>query len=110
MTRIFFSLMLACFGGHEEVARCLKNAGAKWSDVDRGGSTALHWAVDGRNCELIQWMIENGAKVEVVIHLLYNPPTEAQKNLVFDQFFLHDNVFVLKILIIFVQYQGLACY
>nr|CAB3244689.1 fibronectin type 3 and ankyrin repeat domains protein 1 [Phallusia mammillata] len=59
------SMMLACFSGHEAVARKLKEAGTAWDCTDRGGSTALHWAVDGANCHLIEWMIEDGAPVDI---------------------------------------------
>ena len=55
--------MLACYGGHEDIAKRLRAAGAEWSTVDRGGSTSLHWAVDGRNCKLILWMIQDGCPV-----------------------------------------------
>ncbi len=57
------SFMLACFVGHLEVAKKLRSHGATWDKRDRGGSTALHWAVDGGNTELIKWLIQDGAKV-----------------------------------------------
>ena len=58
-----FSLMLACFGGHQDVVRLLREAGADWLATDRGGSSAIHYAVDSKNCELIKWMINDGAPV-----------------------------------------------
>ena len=57
------SLMLACFAGHLGVVKQLRSYGATWEKRDRGGSMALHWAVDGGNTELIKWMIQDGAKV-----------------------------------------------
>ena len=57
------SLMLACFTGHLGVIKKLVDYGASWTKRDRGGSTALHWAVDGGQTELIQWMIDGGAEV-----------------------------------------------
>lgn len=61
--------MLACFSGHEAVVRRLREVGAEWNCTDRGGSTALHWAVDGGNCHLIEWMINDGAPV--IYHFLF---------------------------------------
>ena len=31
-----------------------------------GGSTAIHWAMDGKNTELIAWMIDDGANLEAL--------------------------------------------
>ena len=30
---------------------------------DKGGSTPLHWAMDGGNLDLIKWMLKDGADV-----------------------------------------------
>jgi len=59
--------MVACFNGHEAVVRVLREAGASWKCKDRGGSTPLHWAIDSGNPRLIQWMIDDGAEVNLVI-------------------------------------------
>lgn len=50
--------MLACFAGKLDVVRILRENGARYDIFDRGGSTALHWAVDGGNVKLLDWMLE----------------------------------------------------
>ncbi|XP_072027686.1 ankyrin repeat domain-containing protein 55-like [Amphiura filiformis] len=59
-----YSLMVACNEGHREVAMKLRSNGARWERRDKSGCTAMHWAVDGGNTELIKWMIEDGALVD----------------------------------------------
>ena len=38
-----------------------------------GGSTALHWAMDGKNHELIDWMLDDGADVQATDHNGWTP-------------------------------------
>ncbi|XP_038070828.1 fibronectin type 3 and ankyrin repeat domains 1 protein-like [Patiria miniata] len=57
------SLMLACFAGHLPVVKLLRSYNASYETRDKGGSTAMHWAVDGGNVALIQSMIADGASV-----------------------------------------------
>ncbi|XP_071494843.1 fibronectin type 3 and ankyrin repeat domains 1 protein-like [Diadema setosum] len=59
------ALMLACFAGHLKVVRQLRAQGASWDTKDLGGSTALHWAVDGGNKDVVQWAIMDGSKIDV---------------------------------------------
>ncbi|XP_002126364.2 fibronectin type 3 and ankyrin repeat domains 1 protein isoform X1 [Ciona intestinalis] len=59
------SLMMACYSGHGPVVQRLREAGANWNSEDRGGSSPLHWAIDGQNCALIQWILDDGAKVDL---------------------------------------------
>ncbi|XP_076812635.1 fibronectin type 3 and ankyrin repeat domains 1 protein-like [Clavelina lepadiformis] len=59
------SLIVASYAGHGAVVKRLREAGAQWTCCDKGGSTPLHWAIDGGNCELIQWMIDDGAPVDI---------------------------------------------
>ena len=33
--------------------------------MNRTGSTALHWAVDGANLDMIRWMLQVGFRVDV---------------------------------------------
>ena len=47
-----------------EVAQLLKQHKADWDSVDRTGSTALHWAVDGANLDMIRWMLQDGCRVD----------------------------------------------
>ncbi|XP_046333005.1 fibronectin type 3 and ankyrin repeat domains protein 1-like isoform X1 [Haliotis rufescens] len=61
-------LMLSCFTGQLEVVKLLRKYNAQYDDFDRGGSTALHWAADGGNVKLIDWMIHNGADVNMRDH------------------------------------------
>ncbi|XP_041368142.1 fibronectin type 3 and ankyrin repeat domains 1 protein-like isoform X2 [Gigantopelta aegis] len=61
-------LMLACFAGQLEVVKLLREAGASYTDCDRGGSSALHWAADGGNVKLIEWMVKDGADVNLKDH------------------------------------------
>lgn len=57
------ALMLSCFAGHLDVVRRLLSHGASWEKKDLGGSTALHWAVDGGLKEIVQWAVMDGCKV-----------------------------------------------
>ncbi|XP_060697973.1 fibronectin type 3 and ankyrin repeat domains protein 1 isoform X1 [Hemiscyllium ocellatum] len=68
------SLMLACFAGHLDVAKCLRRFGATWESQDNGGSSAIHWATDGGHLNMIEWMINEGCKVDITDgHLLWTP-------------------------------------
>nr|XP_060499023.1 fibronectin type 3 and ankyrin repeat domains protein 1 [Panthera onca] len=58
------SLMLACYAGHLDVVKYLRRHGASWETRDLGGCTALHWAVDGGHCNVIEWMIKDGCEVD----------------------------------------------
>lgn len=60
-----FSLMLACFAGQLDSVKILRSNGANYEDFDRGGSAPLHWAVDGQNDKLVEWMIKDGAEVDI---------------------------------------------
>lgn len=51
--------------GHIEVAKLLRQYNASWDLVDKTGSTALHWAVDGANLDLIRWMLQDGCRVDI---------------------------------------------
>ena len=57
------SLMLACFAGLLPVVKLLRSYGATYESKDKGGSMAMHWAVDGGNVALIQSMVADGASV-----------------------------------------------
>ena len=39
--------------------------GATWESQDHTGSTALHWAVDGGNIEVVRWLLNEGCQVDV---------------------------------------------
>jgi ankyrin repeat protein len=57
--------MLAAFAGKIEPCKELRYHGAQYNIRDKGGSTALHWALDSRNLELIEWMLDDGADISV---------------------------------------------
>lgn len=60
---VYFSMMLACFGGHLKVALQLYEQGASLDTRDNGGSCCLHWAVDGGKPGCIQWLLDKGIEV-----------------------------------------------
>nr|XP_034329711.1 fibronectin type 3 and ankyrin repeat domains 1 protein isoform X1 [Crassostrea gigas] len=62
------ALMLACFAGQFDAVKLLRSHGARYDDYDRGGSTPIHWAVDGGNVRLIEWIIKDGADVNLRDH------------------------------------------
>ncbi|GAB1603885.1 hypothetical protein Ahia01_000669800, partial [Argonauta hians] len=39
--------------------------GARYDIFDLGGSSAVHYAVDSANCELIEWLIKDGCDVNM---------------------------------------------
>ena len=43
----------------------LEKHGASLKDQDYSGSTALHWAVDGGNIEVVRWLLKNGCLIDV---------------------------------------------
>ena len=53
------------FAGNTEVAKLLRQHNACWNLVDKTGSTALHWAVDGANMDVIRWILQDGCPVDV---------------------------------------------
>ncbi|KAI8512524.1 Multidrug resistance-associated protein 4 [Branchiostoma belcheri] len=58
-------LMLACFAGHLEIVKQLRGYGCDWETRDLGGCTAMHWACDGGHGQVVDWMIQDGAEVDV---------------------------------------------
>ncbi|XP_052772405.1 fibronectin type 3 and ankyrin repeat domains 1 protein-like isoform X2 [Mya arenaria] len=59
------ALMLACYSGQLDSIKVLRANGARYNDFDRGGSAPIHWAVDGGNVKLLDWMIQDGADVNL---------------------------------------------
>uniref|UniRef100_A0A0L8HVD3 Fibronectin type-III domain-containing protein n=1 Tax=Octopus bimaculoides TaxID=37653 RepID=A0A0L8HVD3_OCTBM len=59
------ALMHACIHGQLPAVKMLLNNGALYNDFDLGGSSPLHYAVDSCKCELIEWMIKDGADVNI---------------------------------------------
>lgn len=53
--------MLASFAGKLDTVKELCYRRADKQLADKGGSTALYWAMDSGNAELVDWMLDNGA-------------------------------------------------
>uniref|UniRef100_A0A671NEW3 Fibronectin type 3 and ankyrin repeat domains protein 1-like n=1 Tax=Sinocyclocheilus anshuiensis TaxID=1608454 RepID=A0A671NEW3_9TELE len=62
----FTSLMQACFAGHLNTVKYLRNCGSTWQSGDTDGCTPLHWAVDGGHLPVITYMIQDGCEVDVM--------------------------------------------
>uniref|UniRef100_A0A0L8HVC8 Fibronectin type-III domain-containing protein n=1 Tax=Octopus bimaculoides TaxID=37653 RepID=A0A0L8HVC8_OCTBM len=59
------ALMHACIYGQLSTVKILCKNGALYEDYDLGGTTPLHYAIDSCNCDLIEWMIGDGANVNI---------------------------------------------
>uniref|UniRef100_A0A671R525 Fibronectin type 3 and ankyrin repeat domains protein 1-like n=1 Tax=Sinocyclocheilus anshuiensis TaxID=1608454 RepID=A0A671R525_9TELE len=57
----FTSLMQACFAGHLDTVKYLRNCGSTCESQDTDGCTPLHWAVDGVHLPVITYMIQDGS-------------------------------------------------
>ena len=64
----FIRLMLACFAGQLDLVQLLRKHGASYTDFDKGGSAPIHWAVDGGNVKLIDWILADGAEMNMKDH------------------------------------------
>ncbi|XP_068746661.1 fibronectin type 3 and ankyrin repeat domains protein 1-like isoform X3 [Montipora capricornis] len=58
------SMLLACFGGHLNIAQQLHEQGVLLDTKDNSGSGCLHWAVDGNKPDCVQWLLDNGSQVD----------------------------------------------
>ncbi len=66
--------MLAAYAGQRDMVKTLiKFHDARLDLQDRGGSTALHWAIDGGNLELIDWMLDNKANIKATDYNGWTP-------------------------------------
>ena len=70
---VFGRLMLAAFNSRTSIVKELRHHGARYDLVDKGGSTAMHWAVDNKGVEVIHWMIKDGCPIDVVDHAGWTP-------------------------------------
>lgn len=59
------ALMLAAFSGKLKIIQELRTSGAVYDKVDKAGSYAIHYAVDGGNADSLQWMLLDGMDVNV---------------------------------------------
>ena len=65
--------MLASYTGKLSSVKELRHHGATFDKQDKGGSTALHWAMDSGNVELIDWMLDNGGNIEATDYNGWTP-------------------------------------
>jgi ankyrin repeat protein len=57
--------MAAALASQVSSVKELRHYGASYDARDKGGSTAMHWAVDSGNLELVDWMLDDGADIGV---------------------------------------------
>jgi ankyrin repeat protein len=57
--------MVAALAGQVAAVKELRHHGASYDKKDKGGSTAVHWAVDSGNLELVDWMLDDGADIGI---------------------------------------------
>ena len=62
---VFLSLMMSAYAGHVQMVKELRHCQdqASYEARDNAGSTAFHYAMDSKNTELIDHMIDDGADV-----------------------------------------------
>lgn len=58
-------LIQACIHGQLEAVKLLREHQADFHEFDRAGFSALHYAVDSGNCAMIEWMVKNGADINI---------------------------------------------
>ncbi len=60
------ALMLAAFYGKLQLVKILRQYEASYKLRDNSGMSALHYAIDGGNCDTIEYMITDGADINDV--------------------------------------------
>ena len=60
------ALMLAAFYGKLHLVKILRQYDASYDLRDNSGMSAIHYAIDGGNCDTIEYMITDGANVNDV--------------------------------------------
>lgn len=59
------ALMMVCAAGKLDPVQVLRKYKASYDLFDNGGCAPVHWAVDGNNVKLIDWMAEDGANMNL---------------------------------------------
>ena len=59
------ALMIAAFYGKLDMVKLLRKNGASYDLRDKSGCQAIHYAVDGGNIQTLEWMMFDGADVNV---------------------------------------------
>lgn len=58
------ALMVAAYSGNLQAVKCLRLFEASYELCDSSRLTAVHWAVDSGNMELMEYMLADGANIE----------------------------------------------
>jgi ankyrin repeat protein len=60
------ALMLAAFYGKLHLVKALRQFDASYSKRDNSGMAAIHYAIDGGNCDTIEYMVMDGADINEI--------------------------------------------
>jgi ankyrin repeat protein len=60
------ALMLAAFYGRLQLVKILRQYGACYNKRDNSGMAAIHYAIDGGNCDTIEYMVMDGANINEI--------------------------------------------
>lgn len=74
-------LMTASYKGHIELIEILREKESSWDTKDRSGLTALHYAVDNSQLEIVQQAIEEGADLHLKDKFGWSPMMRGGKAL-----------------------------
>jgi hypothetical protein len=84
-------LSRAAVDGEFAKAKACVAAGEKVNDVDRWGWTALLWAVYYGNCQIADWLLENGADPNFKTLKTYGNFSPGVTPLIFAAYYGHDH-------------------
>ena len=60
------SFMMAAFGGHLRILELLAPIEDVMDQTDKSGASALHWACDGGQADVVEWLLRRGMDVNAV--------------------------------------------
>ncbi len=63
-----WSLIIAAYHNHPSVALVLLESNSLINKSDKQGWTALHWAIDRDHFEIVQLLIDKGARTDIRSH------------------------------------------
>ena len=64
--KIFVSLFIAAYHNHPSVALVLLESNCAINKTDKQGWTALHWGIDRDHPEIVQLLIDKGARTDIL--------------------------------------------
>ena len=64
----FLCLFIAAYHNHPSVALVLLESHSLINKIDKQGWTALHWAIDRDHCDVVQLLIDKGARTDIRSH------------------------------------------